>query len=210
MSFEVLARGRKEAHEVVKEFEAMNASQRALQNSSLSVGGPQVATSPAGSNADKKKKKKKKNGESQVDSALPLDAKEKKKKKKVCFLMRDHGSCKHGDRCEYSHEKGLVEAERKKKEADKAKGGDSSAAASSSGKGKGKGKNKDNSVEFPVAALERWAVPEVVNGLAEHCGSEAVKLVKGGRPQCGGPVRRFRARRALAAGRLSPLQRCGL
>ena len=72
---------------------------------------------------------------------MPLDAKEKKKK--ACFLMRDHGSCKHGDRCEYSHEKGLVEAERKKKkEADKAKGGDSSAAASSSEKGKGKGKGK--------------------------------------------------------------------
>ena len=26
---------------------------------------------------------------------------------------------------------------------------------------------KPNSVEFPIAALERWAVPEVVNGLAK-------------------------------------------
>eukprot|EP00439_Symbiodinium_sp_Y106_P054591 s2522_g7.t1 len=59
-----------EAHEVVKEFEAMNAGQRALQNSSLSVGGPQAGVKP-------------------------------------------------------------------------------------------------NSVEFPIAALERWAVPEVVNGLAK-------------------------------------------
>ena len=126
-----------EAHEVVKEYEAMNAGQRALQNSSLSVGGPQVSTSTEDSKADRRKKKKKKEGEG-PDSSLPLDAREKKKK--VCFLMRDHGSCKHGDKCEYSHEKGLVEAERKKKkEADKAKGGDNSAAASS-GKGKGKGK----------------------------------------------------------------------
>ena len=72
---------------------------------------------------------------------MPLDA--NAKKEKVCFLMRDHGSCKHGDRCEYSHEKGLVEAERKKKkEADKAKGNDSAAASSSKGKGK-KDKDKD-------------------------------------------------------------------
>ncbi|CAE7222588.1 pol [Symbiodinium necroappetens] len=129
-----------EAHEVVKEYEAMNAGQRALQNSSLSVGGPQDASSP-GDSADKRKKKKKK-GEGEADSSMPLDA-NAKKKKKVCLLMRDHGSCKHGDRCEYSHEKSLVEAERKKKkEADKAKGNDSAAASSSKGKGK-KDKDKD-------------------------------------------------------------------
>ncbi|CAE7940524.1 pol [Symbiodinium necroappetens] len=128
-----------EAHEVVKEYEAMNAGQRALQNSSLSVGGPQDANSP-GDSTDKKKKNKKK-GEGEADSSMPLDA--NAMKKKVCCLMRDHGSCKHGDRCEYSHEKSLVEAERKKKkEADKAKGNDSAAASSSKGKGK-KDKDKD-------------------------------------------------------------------
>ena len=127
-----------EAHKVVKEYEAMNAGQRALQNSSLSVGGPQDANSP-GDSADKRKKKKKK-GEGEADSSMPLDA--NAKKKKVCFLMRDHGSCKHGDRCEYSHEKSLVEAEKKKKEADKAKGNDSAAASSSKRKGK-KDKDKD-------------------------------------------------------------------
>ncbi|CAE7332320.1 unnamed protein product [Symbiodinium microadriaticum] len=125
-----------EAHEVVKEYEAMNAGQRALQNSSLSVGGPQDANSP-GDSADKRKRKKKK-GEAEADSSMPLDA--NAKKKKVC----DHESCKHGDRCEYSHEKSLVEAERKKKkkEADKAKGNDGAAASSSKGKGK-KDKDKD-------------------------------------------------------------------
>ena len=58
--------------------------------------------------------------------------------------MRDHGSCKNGDRCEYSHDKALVEAERKKKkEAERAaKQNSDSAAAASSGKGKGKGKEK--------------------------------------------------------------------
>ena len=130
-----------QAHEVVKEYEAMNAGQRALQNSSLSVGGPQDAASPGDSADKRKKKKKKKKGDGDADSSMPLDA--NAKKKKVCFLMRDHGSCKHGDRCEYSHEKSLVEAERKKKkEADKAKGNDSAAASSSKGKGK-KDKDKD-------------------------------------------------------------------
>ena len=50
---------------------------------------------------------------------LALDAKEKIKK--PCFNMRDFGSCKNGDRCEWSHDKALVdEARKEKKEKEKA------------------------------------------------------------------------------------------
>ena len=132
-----------EAHEVVQEIEAMNAGQRALQNSSLSMGGPLDANSPEDSTGKRRHKKGNQQGQSgQEESTLALDA--NAKKKKVCFNMRDHGSCKNGDRCEYSHDKAFVEAERKKKkEAERAaKQNSDSAAAASSGKGKGKGKEK--------------------------------------------------------------------
>ena len=132
-----------EAHEVVQEIEAMNAGQRALQNSSLSMGCPQDANSPEDSTGKRRRKKGNQQGQGgQEESTLALDA--NAKKKKVCFNTRDHGSCKNGDRCEYSHDKAFVEAERKKKkEAERAaKQNSDSAAAASSGKGKGKGKEK--------------------------------------------------------------------
>ena len=134
-----------EAHEVVQEIEAMNAGQRALQNSSLSMGGPQEANSPEDSGGNRRRKKRNQQGQKNPEkSTLALALGANAKKKKVCFNMRDHGSCRNGDRCEHSHDKALVEAERKKrKEAEKAaKQSGDSAAAASSGKGKGKGKDK--------------------------------------------------------------------
>ncbi|CAE7299989.1 unnamed protein product, partial [Symbiodinium necroappetens] len=66
---------------------------------------------------------------------------------KVCYNMRDHGSCKHGDKCRYSHDRRLVEEARKaKKEAERGRstevGAVAGARARTPSKGKGKGKDK--------------------------------------------------------------------
>ena len=64
---------------------------------------------------------------------------------KVCFNMRDHGSCKHGNKCRFSHDKSQV-ARKAKKEAERGRSTDVGAAGSGqrrpSSQDKGAGKDK--------------------------------------------------------------------
>ena len=78
---------------------------------------------------------------------------------KACFNMRDHGSCKHGDKCRFSHDKSQVEAARKaKKEAERGRSTDVGAAGSGqrrpSSQGKGAGKDKKSLPELEEGLLE--------------------------------------------------------
>ena len=68
----------------------------------------------------------------------------KDKKQMPCFKMRDNGSCPEGAKCEYSHDKAIIEAAKKKKKEyeDKKnnKGGNKGDKKGSKGNGKGSGK----------------------------------------------------------------------
>ena len=78
---------------------------------------------------------------------------------KVCLNMRDRGSCKHGDKCRFSHDKSQVEAARKaKKEAERGRSTDVGAAGSGqrrpSSQGQGAGKDKKSLPELEEGLLE--------------------------------------------------------
>ena len=82
-------------------------------------------------------------GTHEVAMAAPK-AGAKDKKQMPCFKMRDNGSCTEGAKCEYSHDKAIIEAAKKKKKEyeDKKnnKGGNKGDKKGSKGNGKGSGK----------------------------------------------------------------------
>ncbi|CAK8988949.1 unnamed protein product [Durusdinium trenchii] len=83
-----------EAHEVVKEIEETNAGQKALNNSTFAV---------------KQVGKDGKKGADQIHAqgSESLAA-------KVCYEMRDKGTCSRGKDCKFSHDKAVVDEARRK------------------------------------------------------------------------------------------------
>jgi len=81
-------------------------------------------------------------GTHEVAMAAPK-AGAKDKKQMPCFKMRDHGSCADGAKCEYSHDKTVIEAaKKKKKEYEDKKKKDGGKGDKKGAKGSGKGGNK--------------------------------------------------------------------
>ena len=155
-----------EAHKVVLEYEAREATNKAAANTVLSVTSSVTDSGNGGGN-----RKKGGGGSSSAPRSTPTEkaladqlavltqtvmswqsASGKgggtNKKRGVCFNMRDHGSCKEGGNCKYSHDAEEVKAARK---ALKEAKGDSvnvtqpaKAKAKAKAKGGGKGgKGKD-------------------------------------------------------------------
>ena len=111
-----------EAHEVVKEIEETNAGQKALNNSTFAV-------KPGGHG-------KKEGDQIHAQGSESLAA-------KVCYEMRDKGSCSRGKDCKFSHDKSVVEEAKKKALKDKKQQGKppgETVAKYEGGKKGGKGK----------------------------------------------------------------------
>eukprot|EP00435_Cladocopium_sp_Y103_P053296 s165_g17.t1 len=99
-----------EAHEVVKELEETAAGQRALNNSTFAHGsGRDKSTKTKG--ADKI--------HAQEDSSSNRIEQELKR---VCFDMRDRGTCSRGKECKYSHDRAVVDEARRRQVRDKKSG----------------------------------------------------------------------------------------
>ena len=96
-----------EAHEVVKELEETAAGQRALNNSTFAHG--------SGRDRPTKTKKADKIHAQDDVSGERLE----KELKKVCFDMRDRGTCSRGKECKYVHDRAVTEEARKRVSRDK-------------------------------------------------------------------------------------------
>ena len=75
------------------------------------------APRPAGSGTSKKKRSKEKRAAEAVAAVSramqklpPQKAKPKSQRKKLCSFFRDHGSCKYGDKCYFSHGEASVQS----------------------------------------------------------------------------------------------------
>ena len=139
---------------MLKEYESMKAGLKVLQNTGFSTfRGTEDGNPFPGAGLTAKQKKLLANAEklekAEKEQQRQLDAVNAQNSagsgQKVCFNMRDHGSCKHGDKCRFSHDKSQVEAARKaKKEAERGRDtdvGGHRCKLSSQGKGAGKDKN---------------------------------------------------------------------
>ena len=127
-----------EAHKVLCELEAINASGRALipsyntaynMQSKGDVGGKGGGKDSFGGKGPKGLGK---------GSAQGAGGKLGDYKSQVCRAMRDHGTCPYGDACRYSHAKKLIAEEKKRMQGK----GQAAAALDFKGKGKDKGKGK--------------------------------------------------------------------
>ena len=99
-----------EAHEVVKELEETAAGQRALNNSTCAHG--------SGGNKSTKTKGADKIHAQDDSSSNRME----QDLKRVCFDMRDRGTCSRGKECKYSHDRAVVDEARRRQSRDKKSG----------------------------------------------------------------------------------------
>ena len=151
-----------EAHKVVLKYEAREATNKAAASSVLTLTDPGVGGGGGGGgNGTGKGPKNGGGGNPKPDKAFTdqiaalrrevaaLQSTGKDgggRKKGVCFNMRDHGSCKEGKNCKWSHDQAEVQAARKAAKADQVNLGTGAAAkakAKAKAKSKGKGKGGD-------------------------------------------------------------------
>ena len=112
-----------EAHEVLKEYESMKAGLKALQNTGFPTfrGSEDGNPSPSAGLTAKQKKL--------LDNSEKLEKAEKEQRQLDAVNAQNSsgsgGSCKHGDKCRFSHDKIQVESARKaKKEAQRGRNTD--------------------------------------------------------------------------------------
>ena len=127
-----------EAHRVVLEYEQREATARVAASTVYTVGDPHEEK-PKGPRKEKPK----------PSPAVPVNvAAGDPRKEKLCWDFRDHGTCRKGRDCPFSHDKELRKRALEKKGNGKGGAHDAYPAKNSGyrtdgkGKGKGKGKNK--------------------------------------------------------------------
>ena len=124
-----------EAHRVVLEFEQREATNRATANAVYAVG--HETDKPA-----KKKKEDKPSKDSKGTGSNVGVVAGDPRSEKICWDFRDHGTCRKGRDCPFSHDKELRKRELAKKGGGKGSQGGGSAATQSALPAKGTGKGK--------------------------------------------------------------------